>query len=73
MTADKQRAYEAKRREVTGIAAVPMVEYRVWLRGRPPFTERAIGPSQLFAHYPDMIAFQIVGMEPAAGMMGDLW
>ena len=55
MTADKQRAYEAKRREVTGMAAVPMVEFRIIFRDGTEKTERAIGLSQIAAYYPDCV------------------
>ena len=50
---DKQRAYEAKRREVTRLAAVPMVEFRIIFRDGSEKVERAIGLSQIAAYYPD--------------------
>ena len=55
MTAEKQAAYEAKRRDVTGLAAVPMVEYRIIFRDGVEKTERAIGLSQIAAYYPDCV------------------
>ena len=55
MTADKQRAYEAKRREVTRMAAVPMVEFRIIFRDGTEKTERVIGFSQVAAYYPEAV------------------
>jgi hypothetical protein len=69
--AEKQRAYEAKRPKLA--EAYPTIEYRVWLKDREPFVTRAIGPSQLCAHYSDMIAFCVVGAEPKKGMMGEFY
>lgn len=55
MTADKQRAYEAKRRAATGMASVPMIEYCVTMPDGTEKTERAIGLSQVAAYYPEAV------------------
>ena len=52
---DKQAAYEAKRRAATGLAAVPMVEYRIVFRDGTEKVERAIGLSQIAAYYPEAV------------------
>ena len=76
--ADKQRAYEERRSKSrpAAMATVPTthktIEYRVWLRNGTKLTDRAIGPSQLFAHHPDMIGFWEV-QEPKPGMMMEFW
>jgi hypothetical protein len=51
--AAKQSAYEAKRRAATGLKAVPMIEYRVFLPDGREVIERVIGLSMVAAYYPD--------------------
>lgn len=53
--AKKQASYEAKRRAVTGIAAVPTVEFRVVMRDGTEKIERVIGLSQVAAYWPDAV------------------
>ena len=49
---DKQAAYEAKRREVTGQPAVQKFTYRVTLPDGTEVIERVIGLSEIAAYYP---------------------
>ena len=72
--AEKQAAYEERRSKSrpAAMATVPTIEYRIWLPDGTVFTERAIGPSQIVAHYPQLIGLQVVP-KLAPGMMGELW
>ena len=71
---EKQRAYEQRRSKSrpAAMASYTTTEYRVWLPDGTTFTERAIGPSQIIAHYPNLIGLWVV-QEMKPGMMGEMW
>lgn len=52
-----------------------LLEFRVYLPGRVPFTERAIGLSVIVAHYPDALRVERVMPElpPCAGCQQGSW
>jgi hypothetical protein len=60
----KQRAYEAKRLRLAD-AKYPTIEYRVYLPGGVEKIERAIGLSQVVAHYPE--AWRVERVDAAGG------
>lgn len=64
--AEKQAAYEQRRSKSrpAAMASYTTTEYRVYRPGVPVFCERAIGPSQIVAYYPDFLRIEIVGSEP---------
>lgn len=55
----KQRAYEAKRPKV-GAERYPTTEFRVVTRDGRERIERAIGLSQIEAHWPDWVRIERV-------------
>lgn len=71
---EKQRAYEERRAKIRpiGMEGVPKILYRIWMQDGTVLTERAIGPSVICAHYPQLVAMRVV-QDSEEGMMTELW